>query len=131
MYHSTIQFSFDKLHSSLVTWHLFCVFYSAFMTIIFYCFKITHYCVVPEIIHISPMEGTFVKIPPEMKGGGGFFLRTPVWKFELSFTQFLYDYFFWSYRNPHPLKIPIPSARGMGGTLYLTYSFSPSGKLLI
>lgn len=70
MYHSTIQFSFDKLHSSLVTWHLFCVFYSAFMTIIFYCFKITHYCVVPEIIHISPMEGTFVKIPPEMKGGG-------------------------------------------------------------
>lgn len=69
MYHSTIQFSFDKLHSSLVIWHLFCVFYSAFLTIIFCCFKITHYCVVPEIIHISPMEGTFVKIPPKMKGG--------------------------------------------------------------
>lgn len=70
MYHSTIQFSFDKLHSSLVTLHLFCVFYSVFLTIIFCCFKITHYCVAPEITHISPMEGTFFKIPPPRNGGG-------------------------------------------------------------
>ena len=52
-------------------------------------------CVIPENIHTSPIEGTFLRPSP------------PLWKFQLSFIHFFKC--FGLTEPPTPKEIPIPS----------------------
>ena len=56
-------------------------------------------CVIPENIHTSPIEGTFLRPSP------------PLWKFQLSFIHFFKC--FGLTEPPTPKEIPIPSVGGV------------------